>query len=222
VPLQIPKQHVPAILKIRGLSDASVNQLIDALDSSPFTSAADEMAKRISGRVPDVQPRDLKAIVDTIYALHYVREFSDVKTSKFLGDLVQAVRDESESKSALVPAEAAHLRDRFKRLLEIENIRLLSKALKLQRDGERLYCEAKILSDIRAVFHDDVSSKPAGAVLSHTLKLGYHEGREHKEFFVVLESADLDTLKEVIERAHAKAKTLRALLADTGLEDLGM
>jgi hypothetical protein len=222
VALQIPKQHVAAILKIRQLSDASAEKLIDALASSPFTSEADEMAKRIAKRVPDIQPKDLKAIVDTVYALHYVREFSEVKASKFLGDLVQAVKATGESRLALEPAEAERLRDRFKRLLDIENIRLLSKALKLQRDGERLYCDAKILSDIRPVFHDDVSSKPAGAVVSHTLKLGYHEGRQHKDFFVVLESADLDALKELVERAHVKAKTLRALLTDAGLEDLGL
>src|ERR1700680_234151 len=42
VALQIPKQHVAAILKIRQLSDASAEKLIDALASSPFTSEADE------------------------------------------------------------------------------------------------------------------------------------------------------------------------------------
>jgi hypothetical protein len=94
--------------------------------------------------------------------------------------------------------------------------------MRLQRDGERLYCEAKILSDMRAVFHDDAISKPAGAVVTHTLKVGYHENGTHKEFFVVLESADLEALKEIIERAQAKETILRKLLPEAGLQDLSL
>jgi hypothetical protein len=54
--------------------------------------------------------------------------------------------------------------------------------------------------------------EPYGAVIVHLLKLSYHEDGDHKEFFVALDDADLKHLKEVIERAERKAKTLRGKL----------
>jgi hypothetical protein len=106
------------------------------------------------------------------------------------------------------------------RLMSIEVLNTVSKAARLQRDGERLYCNAKILSDIRPVFSHDPTLRPLGAVLTHTLKIGFHEGGEHQEFHVVLDVDDLLALSEVIYRAQAKDKTLRKLLKESKLTSL--
>jgi len=85
-----------------------------------------------------------------------------------------------------------------------------------------LYCDAKILSDIRPVFGDDLSEGPISAVITHTLKLAYHEGGEHKEFFIVMDQQDLITLFEVIDRAHEKEQALTGLLQKSGIPRLGI
>jgi hypothetical protein len=92
----------------------------------------------------------------------------------------------------------------------------------LQRDGERLYCDAKILSDIRPVFGDKPTVRPVGAVVTHTLRIGYHLGGDHREFHIILDVQDLEALKVAVDRAQAKDKTLRALLKDIKLPDLGI
>ncbi len=71
---------------------------------------------------------------------------------------------------------------------------------------------SKILSDLRYVFKSDPEEEPYGAVIVHLLKLTYHEDTEHKEFFVAMDDGDLRHLKEVIERAEKKARTLRRKL----------
>jgi len=154
--------------------------------------------------------------VSVLYSLFYVREFSGVSPSRFLTDLMEEVQ-------GVIPDTAAWpgARARLEALLEIETLNTLSKAIGLQRDGERLYCDSKILSDIRPVFLSDASMRPRGAVITHTLKIGYHEGKEHKEFFVVLDMEDLEELRDVIERAHVKSQTLSGLLEDAKLSDLG-
>jgi hypothetical protein len=200
-----------------------VDQLTAALSSFPPTPDSDDVAKLIAPQVPDIEPEDLTDILDTIYAPYYVREVSDIKLSRFLNDLIQTFRTSPDPHLAVTDDdEAGRVRARFKKLLSIENIGLLSKAMRLQRDGERLYCEAKILSDLRAVFHDDVSSRPAGAVLTHTLKLSYHENGDHKDFFIILESQDLERLRKIVEGAQAKELTLRTLLDEAKLQDLSI
>jgi hypothetical protein len=221
VPLYIPDEHLPVLGKILKLSDKSADELISALSSAPIVGTAAEMSKQIAGRVPGIPAEDLTSIVDTLYALYHVREFSEVRRSTFLRDLLESIRlnpdfDLRDRK------DAPQLRKRFQRLLNIETLNTLSKAIKLQRDGERLYCGAKIISDIRPVFGADVAEKPTSAVILHTLKIGYHERGEHKDFFLVLDEQDLERLQEVIERAKSKGATLTELLQAAGLRRLGI
>ena len=218
--LQIPKSHIPAVAKIRQAEDSTIGRLTAALESSPPSPDPEALLPTLSRDVPEFSQDDLSAILEAIYALYYVREFSEVKTNRFVNDLIQAFRTSGETALAVSDDETERIKARFRDILSIEKLRILSKALRLKLDGERLYCTSKIISDIRPVFHDDVAAKPSGAVVSHTLKLEYHEGGDHKEFLVVLESADLEALKGVIERAQSKAKTLKSLLDEAGLQDL--
>lgn len=219
--LPIPQRYIPAMNKIRNLSDSAVQELVQGLDSSSITSEAKKLYEHIAPQVPSVPIDDLKAIVDLIYSLYQVREFSNLKKSSFLNELIEGVRECAEPKVS--ENEVPSLRDRFQRLLSIETLNIISKAINLQRDGERLYCEAAILSDVRPVFGEDVESKPVAAVITHTLKLTYHEiGGKHREFLVTLDEEDLHKLKSVIERARLKAETLDKLLKDSGIPRLGI
>lgn len=49
-------------------------------------------------------------------------------------------------------------------------------------------------------------------VIVHLLKLGFHQASEskHDEFYVSLDSDDLETLKKVVERAELKARILKS------------
>ena len=85
-----------------------------------------------------------------------------------------------------------------------------------------MFCNAKILSDIRPIFGPKIESGPVAAVVTHTLKLGYHEEGEHKQFFVVLDDADLVTFQEVIQRAREKSDALDNLLGASKLPRLGV
>ena len=157
-------------------------------------------------------------MLETIYTLYHIRELAGVEHSQFLDDLMEAIQKSSVLK--LQQKEIPKLRTLLGKLLNVESLNLVAKAGRLQRDGERLYCTAKILSDIRPVFGSDPATGPVGAVLTHTLKVGYHEGKEHREFHIVLDSSDLDGLDEVVHRAQAKDRSLRDLLKSASLPNL--
>jgi hypothetical protein len=157
-------------------------------------------------------------VLETLYTLYHIRELSGVSHSRFLDDLMEGIRNNPELQ---IPLKGLpKLRSLLDRLMSIDSLNTVAKAFRLQRDGERLFCTAKILSDIRPVFGSDPASRPVGAVLTHTLKFGYHEGKEHREFHIVLDSGDLEKLGDTIHRAQAKDKSLRDLLKDANLPDL--
>ncbi|MGA2596584.1 MAG: hypothetical protein ABSH09_06275 [Bryobacteraceae bacterium] len=218
--LQIPKQNLPAFGKILKLPDAVIDELINALTSTTIAAEAGAMAEKIAGSVPSIPREDLNDIVDTLYSLYHVREFSEVRSARFVRDLVEALLENPDF--GLKKEDASSTGKRFHLLLNVRTLNVLSKAIRLQRDGEHLFCDAKIISDIRPVFGDNLSEGPISAVITHTLKLAYHEGGDHKEFFIVLDQQDLISLFEIIDRAHEKDEALVRLLQKSGVPRLGI
>jgi hypothetical protein len=104
-------------------------------------------------------------------------------------------------------------KSRIKQVLKDTNIQLRSvKAKELRLEVERSLYGARVLTDLRTVFGDDVSTRPAMTVM-HTLELKYHhETGDHREFYISLDDEDLQRLKEVIERAQRKGATLVELM----------
>jgi hypothetical protein len=216
--LRIPEEDTPAISAIQTFSPRSIDGLISAINSAPLTADLGILAKSIAPKVPGIPAGRLRHVLETLYTLYYIRETSGVNPETFLEDLVDSI----QHSSAKVPKKNIEkLRSLFRKLLDINAFNTVSKAGRLQRDGERLYCDAKILSDIRPVFRSSPADRPIGAVVTHTLKMGYHEGSDHKEFYLILDSDDLVALSSLVARAMAKDKTLRDLLANVKLADLG-
>jgi len=218
--LQIPKEQLPSLGKILKLSDAAVQELIGALSSATISAEAQAMAEQIADSVPSIPSEDLTDVVEMLYGLYHVREFSGVSPTRFVRDLVDTILLNPDF--GATKAEASTIGKRFQQLLNLKTLNSLSKAIRLQRDGERIYCDAKIISDIRSVFGDDVEKRPIGAVITHMLKLGYDQMGEHKEFFVVLDEEDLGALQDVVERAKAKGDTLTEVLDAAKIPRLGI
>jgi hypothetical protein len=218
--LEIPKDDAGAIAVMRALPSAALEKFISALKDAPPISSPREMAEHISKLVPSLAVEQLTTVLNTLYTLYHIRELSGVESEMFLNDLMRAIKDSPEMRDVAKGKDLSRLRTLLERLLGIEALSVVSKAARLLRDGERLYCGAKVLSDIRPVFGSDPAIKPLGAVLTHTLKVGYHEGSDHREFHVVLDSNDLASLEEAVQRARAKDATLRSVLKSTGLTNL--
>lgn len=217
--LEIPPEDRKAIATVKTLNPSVLEKFISALKTAKPVANPHEMAQQIAGRLPAVPQNTLLRVLEMLYTLYFIRDLSGVRPATFLDDLMDGVTRGSEPR--LTNNDISKLRLMLERLLNIETLKTVAKASRLQRDGERLYCAAKILSDIRPVFKDDPSANPAGAVITHTLKVGYHEGRDHMETQIVLDSDDLDKLADIVHRAQLKDKTLRSFLKTSKLQNLG-
>ena len=65
--------------------------------------------------------------------------------------------------------------------------------------------------DLRPVFRTDLGERPPAFVVVHNLKVGYRESGEYREFFVALDTLDVHALKEALDRALEKEKSLRTI-----------
>lgn len=218
--LRIPDPQRVAVKKLREMSDGKVKEIVAALQQKPFNvTDVEAVAAELRPVLPDVPPGDVEILADTLLFFYYVRANSDVTPEKFVSDISRAFRDFGGEK--LTDEEFTSFKKRIEGLLAVESLAVSAKALSLQRDFENTFCEAKTLTDVRSVFGTNVEDKPVGFVLTHTLKIGYHDdGGRHREFFVALDEDDLSTLRDVVERAEKKAKSLRTAMGKTELRYL--
>ena len=79
----------------------------------------------------------------------------------------------------------------------------------------------KILTDVRYVFQTNPEEEPFGAVIVHTLKLSYHENDDHKDFYIAMDDDDLIKIRDVLDRADAKANILASKLENAKISYLG-
>lgn len=110
------------------------------------------------------------------------------------------------------------------RLLRAEAIVTTAAAADLLVQHEHPYRGARIISEIRPVFSQNVEEDPRAAVLIHTLQIGHWNADGSPDGLdIALDHADLHELHKVVERAMTKAETLRRFLETSGLEsfDLG-
>jgi hypothetical protein len=179
--LHVPDNHLATMIKIALLPDSSADDLVNSIRSAPPMARLKDMVEYVGERIHGISAEDVGEIIGTIYALYRVRmAAATVSGERFLKDLMEDLRTRPDP--PLSPEEISTARGRFETFLNIETLSAISKAMRVQREGERLFCDSTILFDMRPVFTDDPGVRPSGFVVNHTLEIEYHENGEHKRF----------------------------------------
>ena len=88
-------------------------------------------------------------------------------------------------------------------------------------DHDHIFVEARILSDVRFVFHPDLSEKPDVAVVVHMLRITTRDiFGAHKAEYFALDSNDIRFMKQVLDRAVKKEDTIIRAMEGSGVEVL--
>jgi len=197
--LAIPTNDRAGLAIWREMPDATFNALVLELDRSPSSPS-----------VTNVSPDDIRQALDSLKTMYTIRAFNEVPTQEFIDDVCDALREYGELKLATEP----QFRERLARLLDIESFNVAAKGAALQSEHEHVFCSARVLTDARPVYGKDPKEPPVAMIITHALKLSYHEGPggRIREFYVGLGSHDIAELQEVLLRAEDKTKSLRAAI----------
>jgi len=93
-----------------------------------------------------------------------------------------------------------------------------AKAGPVLTEHERIFEDARILTDIRLIFHPDLSEKPNAAVVVHMLRITTRDILgDRKAQYVALDSNDIRFLKQLMDRAIKKEETLKGVMNSSGV-----
>lgn len=217
--ITIPEPYESGLAIILALSDDSVDELVSALEDIPSKLFPYTLGQEIAPNVQSVPPDALSEVVETLQSLYLSNLHHEMPASVMADDISQAVSRQalSEQGQLLSDQDRKKLRDRLVKLLSIKSLEIVAKALGILRNNQNVFHEARIITEIRPVFGPNVDEPPPAAVILHMLNLTCHGTDGHKEFFVALDTDDIAVLREVIDRAEAKAESLKAMMVKAGI-----
>lgn len=215
--VRIPEIFNKGISSLVLMDPRAFEELQIALNSAPVgiydTTAIEKLVPLVK-----LTPRDrLAEIVKALFGLQAGYLASDVPQSNFISDVASTFVSEREEGKQLSVEDLDKLKDRLSKLMAAPVLAVGVKAHSVLFEHDRNFSESRILSDIRPVFGDKPSDPPIGAVLVHSLKITYVQGDEYKDFFVAMDSLDLQSLIDSLVRAQVKVKSLGSLFEKTNI-----
>lgn len=147
--------------------------------------------------------------------LGLIANSENLSVEQLSADVAQSLRSEDESGTP--DSDWENLESRLSRLLGTTGLWTSSRAGDIQHEFERIFSTARVLTDIRPLFAKDSTAAVAGALIVHQLKITVFRDGNYEDMYVSMDDADIIVLRQVLERAEAKGKTLASLMANASI-----
>ncbi len=218
--LTIPSRYRSGFAKLLQLREDELEDLNRAFSSVAPALRPPDAALRVAALTTRIPGPDVVAITELVLSLYVLRENTEMRVDR----LVEVVWDAVEQDEELRQINKLAIQDFGRRLKELlsheRTLGLTAKSVTLLSEHEHRWCSGRVLTDLRPVFGDNPETFPAGVVITHVLRVHYHDADDLKEFYLALDEDDLSELADIISRAQVKAQSLRALLKEKGIHYL--
>jgi hypothetical protein len=207
--LNIPKDHLEPLETLISLSDHEMEALLGSLSDIPLSVDLDACIKPLAPKLKSSSIKHPEKIIQVLISLSVTRAHSDPPVRDFVDAVLHAI--EESSPKAFSNGQQTRARDNLTKLLSFEPLSIAAKAHHLLADQERLLAGVRILTDARPVYGQEIQGDPVAVLINHTLKLSYYQDGKPLDFFVALDTADIANLKLALDRAEAKADSLKQM-----------
>jgi len=217
--LRIPAEHQVGLVKLQALSDSTASQLLSALASAAEEKQSANLSPEDLAPIEGLPKDQLEQILDALSGIHHARAYAETPLDEFVNNVSETMRS---ADNALPTAESAiqQFEERIKRFMDIPALARAAKGDILRYEHERTVHDLRIVTDARPIFGNSVEQPPEAFAIVHTLKIAYHRSGRIEEEFFSFDEFDLEDLREAVERAELKARSLRAALNKSGLQVL--
>jgi hypothetical protein len=211
----VPEGLRPAIQTLIELDQRKTDSLMEALKAVTPTLDTEDLAAQLAEQLKGVlDGQTVEMLTGGLVAIASGPGASEMSPKDFAEGI-------AESPDLVVPAkERGRARDRVLSFMGITPLVITARALDVLNEQPARFLSARVLTDLRPVFGADIDASPAGAIIVHNLRISYSVARRQEQFFVALDSEDLDTLEGVITRARRKAKSMSSILRSAHVPDV--
>lgn len=227
--LILPDQSIQVLQRLIEIPDEKIGALIEGLKTAgPKFSIFDLSAS--AAKYCNLPRGLVEAVLQVISAMYIAKEqlsnslddFLDIQVRAAVRPAFAPAADRASAYQSDVKADArwAKLRAFIKAAMSLEQtVGTASKAGHVLTEHEKIFVDARVVTDIRPIFHFDVSEKPTSAVFVHMLRITARDmfGTRKAEYFA-LDGNDLRSMRHIIDRAIIKEQTLKATADQSGIQ----
>lgn len=216
--IRIPEKDVELIGKLSELPEPKIAEFLHVLRSAkPHFNVAD-LSSEVSRRL-DLPAALTNGIISVLGSLYLTKDARRTPLEVFVNEVGAALRTEGAFSQEAAEARWKKVRNFFVAALSLENtLGTAAKAGYVLTQHERIFVGARILTDIRPIFHSNVSEKPGAATIIHMLRVTERDNHgKYTDKYFALDSNDIKSLKELLDRAEKKEETLRSLMKSAGV-----
>lgn len=190
------------------ISDKEMKVLLSALSALPLSLDFDALIKEIAPKAESFSLAKPEALGALLVSLNASRAHGDTPVPRFVNEVLRSM-ERATPPIDLSGDRRSRAKDRITKLLALEPLSAATKAIHLQHDFERILTHSRLLTDARPVYGQDPAARPLAIIITHTLKLTYSKSDETTtDLYLALDSQDIADLKQVLNRAETKAKSL--------------
>lgn len=203
----IPRIYFPGFQRIISLSQVELSELSSLIENLKVGESLQNVLIDRQDFQNSLSNEDIHDIFRSLISLVGIFESSkrdiDDFTTRF-SDSYLISNDSAEKDDGII------LKKNLSVLLKnFDSIRISTKAQEIILENTHNFSDSRIVSDIRLVFDSQLNENKKYAVIVHSLKLEYTKKESLKELFIALDLSDLETLKQVIDRAIEKDFIIR-------------
>jgi hypothetical protein len=221
--LKVPPQHIAGIKALLELPDDKVESFLAALDAAGPQFNIEDLSSIVSSAT-QIPKQIVQSIIEAIASLYWTFEPAPINRLETFLDkgVYQALKRaevfSTEGENSQWPKLKKFL------LAALSHERTLGTTVKagpVLTEHERIFDGIRVMTDLRPIYHIDVSEKPDAALVIHTMKITQRDKqRNYSDLYFAMDSNDIKVLKEALERAQKKEIALRELMKDTGVKVL--
>ncbi|MDE3169737.1 MAG: hypothetical protein KGL75_06310, partial [Acidobacteriota bacterium] len=181
MPLRVPKEQIEYVKRLLELPDTEIARFLEALKSAGAQYNIYDFSETVSERVG--LPKDLVLGLSQVLAgLYLTKDAQQAPTEAFVDQEVSVAFKRAGAFSKEQPeAQWTKVRNFLVAALSLEDtVGTAAKAGFILTQHERIFVGARILTDIRPIFHVDVSEQPREAVIVHMLRLIYRDSEARR------------------------------------------
>ncbi len=206
----IPDYVKEGFLVLIKSSQEKIDKLFKELEETPKGLLPSELAKSLLS-LSIFSEQELSHIVRVILSLYVLKDNENKGVDEIIDGICKALVETGDEN--LIPNE--NLENNLKRFFSLKTVGITFKAIGLLTEFDKTFVDARIITDIRPAFEDNINSSIETGVIVHNLRIKYQKDTSlYKEFYIALDNEDLSKLKEQIIRAENKEKSIRNSLKD--------
>ena len=211
--LSVPKQHLEILIYFFGLSKEIKEKFFSSLNEYDGELSPKKLVEYLSPSI-DIDNRklfDLSVVFLTL--VHSINSYDgtiDEFVSQVGESLIETYPDEIFDEQRSLET---------KRFLENGSTSTVkAKVVELMTETYRYFVESKIFQDLRTSFDDNGNIIASGII--HNLKISTHEGRKRKDYFISMDSRDLENLSKEIKKAQENSKNIKTAFNNANILDI--